>query len=85
MPKLIFREVLGFPELAQVYRSEVLDRILPAIETTGTFKVRKVDLVADGYDPGKIKGPLYWRDPKKGYVKLTKGMADKIASGAIKL
>lgn len=33
MPKLIFREVLGFPELAQVYRSEVLDRILPAIES----------------------------------------------------
>lgn len=32
MPKLIFREVLGFPELAQMYRSEVLDRILPAVE-----------------------------------------------------
>jgi AcrR family transcriptional regulator len=32
MPKLIFREVLGFPELAQMYRREVLDRIIPAVE-----------------------------------------------------
>lgn len=32
MPKLLFREVLRFPELAQLYRTEVLDRVLPAIE-----------------------------------------------------
>jgi AcrR family transcriptional regulator len=32
MPKLIFREVAAFPELAQMYRREVLDRILPVIE-----------------------------------------------------
>ncbi len=32
MPKLIFREVMGFPELAKMYRREVLDRVIPAIE-----------------------------------------------------
>lgn len=32
MPKLIFREVMGFPELAQMYRREVLDRVIPAVE-----------------------------------------------------
>jgi fatty-acyl-CoA synthase len=60
-------------------------RILPAIETTGTFKVRKMDLVADGYDPAKVRGPLYFHDPKKGYVKLSKAIHDRIASGAVKV
>lgn len=32
IPKLIFREVLGFPELAAMYRREVLDRVLPTLE-----------------------------------------------------
>jgi AcrR family transcriptional regulator len=32
MPKLIFREAMGFPELARMYRTEVLDRVIPAIE-----------------------------------------------------
>jgi AcrR family transcriptional regulator len=32
MPKLIFREAVGFPELARMYRTEVLDRVIPAIE-----------------------------------------------------
>jgi fatty-acyl-CoA synthase len=67
------------------YARPVFVRILPAIETTGTFKARKMDLVADGYDPGKIKGPLYLYDPKKGYVKVTKGVFEKIGAGAVKL
>lgn len=32
IPKLIFREVLGFPELAAMYRREVLDRVIPVVE-----------------------------------------------------
>ena len=31
VPKLLFREVVGFPELAAMYRREVLDRVVPAI------------------------------------------------------
>ncbi len=67
------------------YAQPLFVRILPAIETTGTFKVRKVDLVADGYDPARIKGPLYFQDPKRGYVKLTRAVFDKIGAGAIKV
>ncbi len=32
IPKLVVREVLGYPELAQMYRREVLDRVMPVIE-----------------------------------------------------
>jgi fatty-acyl-CoA synthase len=68
-----------------VYAQPLFVRVLPAIATTGTFKVRKVDLVADGFDPGKIRGPLFFRDPKRGYVKITKGVFEKLSAGAYKL
>ncbi len=32
IPKIIFREVVTFPELARMYRREVLDRVIPAVE-----------------------------------------------------
>jgi fatty-acyl-CoA synthase len=67
------------------YAQPLFVRILPEIETTGTFKLRKMDLVADGYDPGKVKGPLYFHDPKRGYVKVTKTVFEKIATGAVKV
>lgn len=67
------------------YAQPLFVRILPAIETTGTFKARKMDLIADGYDPGKIKGPLYFHDAKKGYLKVTKGVFEKILAGAVKV
>ena len=67
------------------YAQPVFVRILPALETTGTFKARKLDLIADGYDPAKFKGPLYFHDPKKGYVKLTKSVFDKVSGGLVKL
>jgi fatty-acyl-CoA synthase len=60
-------------------------RMLPAIETTGTFKMRKMDLVADAYDPGKVKGPLFFHDPKRGYVKVTRTVYEKIATGLVKV
>jgi fatty-acyl-CoA synthase len=67
------------------YARPLFVRIMPEIDTTGTFKVRKMDLVADGYDPAKVKGPLFFQDPKRGYVKVTKGVYDKIAQGAVKV
>ena len=67
------------------YAQPVFVRVLPALETTGTFKTRKIDLIADGYDPGKIKGPLFFHDPKKGYVRITKSVFEKISMGAVKL
>jgi fatty-acyl-CoA synthase len=67
------------------YAQPLFVRMLPAIDTTGTFKVRKMDLVADGYDPAKIKGPLYFHDPKRGYVKVTKSVFDRVSAGLVKV
>lgn len=68
-----------------IYAQPLFVRILPALDTTGTFKMRKMDLVADGYDPAKVKGPLFFHDPKRGYVKITKAVYDKIAQGLVKV
>jgi fatty-acyl-CoA synthase len=67
------------------YAQPLFVRVLPAMETTGTFKQRKMDLIADGYDPAKIKGPLYFHDPKRGYIKLTKAVHDRIVGGLAKI
>ena len=67
------------------YAQPVFVRILPVIETTGTFKYRKVDLVDEGFDPARIKGPLYWKNPAKGYQKITKASFEKLQSGGVKL
>ena len=45
IPRIIFREVVTFPELAQMYRREVLDRVLPAIER----------LIRNGIDEGYLR------------------------------
>jgi AcrR family transcriptional regulator len=33
IPRMLMREMINFPELAQMYRREVIDRVVPAIET----------------------------------------------------
>ena len=45
IPKLIFREVLGFPELAEMYRREVLDKVIPVIE----------NMIRKGIDQGYLR------------------------------
>ena len=53
---------------------------------TGTFKMKKVKLVEEGFNPAHITDPLYILDPeKKTYVPLTEELYGAIASGKIKL
>lgn len=56
------------------------------METTGTFKPKKLQLVQEGFSPLKISDPLYFMDNlKKSYVALTKELYDQIMLGEIKL
>ncbi|HZZ35448.1 MAG TPA: long-chain-acyl-CoA synthetase [Caulobacteraceae bacterium] len=72
-------------EQLPAYAQPLFLRLLPAIETTGTFKYRKLDLIADGFDPAKVKD-VYFRDPgKRGYVKLTKPLYAKILAGEVRV
>ncbi|MES1199153.1 MAG: long-chain-acyl-CoA synthetase [Pseudomonadota bacterium] len=68
------------------YARPLFIRLEPAIETTGTFKYRKVDLVAEGFDPTKIEHEIYFDSPDaKAYVRVTPELYAQIQGGAFKL
>jgi fatty-acyl-CoA synthase len=68
------------------YARPLFIRIQPAIETTGTFKYRKIDLVRDGFDPGKIEQDLYFDDPDaEAYAHITPEVYAKIQIGGFRL
>jgi fatty-acyl-CoA synthase len=46
-------------------------RLTPVPDVTSTFKLRKIDLQHDGYDPARVRDPLFVRDPEAwSYVPL---------------
>ncbi|MFZ4605723.1 MAG: long-chain-acyl-CoA synthetase [Caulobacter sp.] len=68
------------------YAQPLFLRLQRQIETTGTFKYRKVDLVEEGFDPSKVRDPLYFRNPtKKAWTKITKAAFGKICEGGFRL
>ena len=60
-------------------------RLAPQLEVTGTFKPRKVDLIADGFDPARITTPLYVRDANGDYAPLTLAAFQRIVAGETRL
>jgi len=47
-------------------------RLVREADVTTTFKLRKVDLQADGYDPARVPDPLFVRaEAERCYVALT--------------
>lgn len=68
------------------YARPIFIRIQPAIETTGTFKYRKVDLVRDGFDPHKSEHEIWFDHPElQDYVRVTPELYAQIQAGAFKL
>jgi len=67
------------------YAVPIFIRVQPEAETTGTFKYRKVELVAEGFDPDKVTDPLWMLDPEEArYVPMTQGRYDRLVSGGYK-
>jgi fatty-acyl-CoA synthase len=61
-------------------------RLRSEMEITGTFKLRKIDLVNEGFDPEKISDPLYFLDPQlRRYRPLDSATYTAITSGQVKL
>jgi fatty-acyl-CoA synthase len=54
------------------YAAPVFIRVAKAADMTSTFKLRKLDLRRDGYDPERVRDPLFVRDPDvRAYVPLS--------------
>ncbi len=68
------------------YARPLFLRIQPEIETTGTFKYRKLDLAREGFDPAQTDEPLWFDHPvEKRYVRVTPELCAQINAGAFKL
>ncbi|HTO52608.1 MAG TPA: long-chain-acyl-CoA synthetase [Myxococcota bacterium] len=68
------------------YAVPVFLRLQHEAEVTGTFKLRKVELQQEGYDPAKVSEPLLMRDDgARSYVPLDADAHRRIASGEIRI
>ncbi len=69
-----------------VYARPVFVRLLPALESTGTFKPRKQDLERSGFDPGQMSDPLYVDDARaNAYVRIDSALYEDIVAGRFRL
>jgi fatty-acyl-CoA synthase len=68
------------------YARPVFLRLISSLESTGTFKPRKQDLVQAGFDPGGISDPLYFDDPRaQAYVSLDAALYAEICAGNLRI
>ncbi len=67
------------------YARPVFLRLRTELAVTGTFKHRKIDMVADGFDPEHVTEPLYVRDGDKGYEPITPAVMAEIVGGTMRL
>jgi fatty-acyl-CoA synthase len=68
------------------YARPVFIRIVPAIELTGTFKLRKQELALEGYDPARVRDGLYVEDPlRQDYVPLDAAVHARLRAGKVRL
>ena len=93
MASLVIDENFSISEFYQLlldelpkYSIPVFLRISPEIETTGTFKYKKTDLVKDGFDPNTITDELYFADTLTNqYVKLDANLFQKIHNQEVRI
>jgi fatty-acyl-CoA synthase len=68
------------------YARPVFVRILTVLESTGTFKPRKQELMREGFDPHRVGDPLYVEDSRQGaYVRLDSALYEAISAGRMRL
>ena len=64
------------------YARPLFIRIVAAIELTGTFKLRKQELVIEGYDPRRVSDALYVEDgTRDAYVRLDEASYGSLHAG----
>ncbi|KAK4297268.1 hypothetical protein Pmani_030309 [Petrolisthes manimaculis] len=68
------------------YARPLFLRTVKQLEMTGTFKLKKVTIQKEGFDPTIVKDPLYFLDAKlKTYVPLTIDLYQTITAGKVRV
>ncbi|NWI68522.1 S27A1 protein, partial [Todus mexicanus] len=78
-PNVLYQEL---QKVLPPYARPVFLRLLPQVDTTGTFKIQKTRLQREGFDPHQTSDRLYFLDLKLGrYVPLDERLHERICSG----
>jgi fatty-acyl-CoA synthase len=73
-------------KLLPPYARPLFLRIGSELELTMTFKPKKIDLVAQGFDPARTDDPLYFDDPRTGaYVRIDSTIHADITGAKVRL
>lgn len=76
----------GMKKSLPSYARPLFIRTIREVPMTGTFKLKKTDLQSEGFNPNKVKDPLYFMDPSSNeYILLTKAVYQNIFDGKVRL
>jgi len=68
------------------YARPLFLRIRGEMDVTSTFKQKKIDYVAQGFDPAATTDPIFFDDPaEKAFVRIDRALHDRIRDGGIRL
>uniref|UniRef100_A0A1B0EYX6 long-chain-fatty-acid--CoA ligase n=1 Tax=Phlebotomus papatasi TaxID=29031 RepID=A0A1B0EYX6_PHLPP len=74
----------GLRKALPTYARPLFVRLLVKVDMTGTFKLKKLDLQNEGFNPEIVTDPLYYLTSKGQYEELTMDAYAKICSGEIR-
>jgi fatty-acyl-CoA synthase len=68
------------------YARPVFVRLLKALQITGTFKLRKQELLTEGYDPSLVRDPLFIDNSAVGaYVAFSPAVLNDLRDGRLRV
>jgi fatty-acyl-CoA synthase len=68
------------------YARPLFLRIQHEVDVTSTFKQKKIDVVAQGFDPAATEDPIYFDEPAaKAFVRIDAALYDSIRNGQVRL
>ncbi|XP_054859660.1 long-chain fatty acid transport protein 1 [Eublepharis macularius] len=82
-PNVLYQEM---QKVLPPYARPIFLRLLPQVDTTGTFKIQKTRLQRESYDPHQTSDRLYFLDVKLGkYLPLDESMFERIRATKVSL
>ncbi|HLH97621.1 MAG TPA: long-chain-acyl-CoA synthetase [Xanthobacteraceae bacterium] len=68
------------------YARPLFLRIRSEMDVTSTFKQKKIDFVAQGFDPTVITDPIFFDDPSaEAFVRMDRALYQRIRDGGVRL
>lgn len=75
---------IGIKKQLPAYAIPLFIRLLCKVDVTGTFKLKKIDLQIEGFNPNIIEDDIFYLTPSGQYAKLTNEIYNKIINGEVR-